>query len=46
MCSKYKNLCEIGFIYDNQNLLKLKDSPLDEGKETFIKLFNKVVYVK
>jgi hypothetical protein len=29
----------MGFIYDTNNLLKLKDSPFDKGKETFLKLY-------
>lgn len=46
ICNKYKNLCQMGFVYDTKNLLSLKDSPLDKGKETFMELFNQVVYVK
>lgn len=46
ICNKYKNLCNIGFIYDTQNLLELKDSPFDKGKETFLKLLDRSVYVK
>lgn len=44
-CLKYRNFCKIGFIYDNSNLLELKDSPLDKGKDTFMKLFERVIYV-
>lgn len=36
---KYSKYCNISFIFDTENLLDYKDSPLDKGKETFLKLF-------
>lgn len=39
ICLKYKNKVQMGFIYDTNNLLELKDSPFDKGKETFLKLY-------
>lgn len=46
MCNKYKNYCNISFIYDREGLLNLKDSPFDRGEETFEKLLSKRVKVK
>jgi hypothetical protein len=37
----------MGFIYDLNGLLQLKESPTDRGKEIFKELYNKgVVWVK
>lgn len=36
---KYKNYCKISFLFDVDNLLKYKDSPIDEGPEIFLKLY-------
>lgn len=46
LCKKYNNYCKFSFIYDRENLLELKDSPSDRGKEIFEKLVNKRVRVK
>ena len=46
MCERYKLRCQIGFIYDQKNLLELKDSPLDKGKETFLKLYKEAVWLR
>jgi hypothetical protein len=45
ICSRYKNICNMGFIYDFQNLLSLKESPTDKGKETFMKLYNNTIWL-
>lgn len=45
ICEKYKTRCNMGFIYDSQNLLKLKDSPFDRGKETFLKLYKNAIWI-
>lgn len=37
-CNKYKDYCNFSIIIDKNNLLNLKDSPIDRGKETFEKL--------
>lgn len=37
--SKYGSLVQISFIFDKQNLLSYKASPIDHGKEIFMKLF-------
>lgn len=37
---KYSNLCQISFVFDKSGEdLGYKDSPIDKGAETFIKLF-------
>ena len=46
ICQRYKEYCNISFIYDRQGLLKLKQSPFDCGEEVFQKLLNKRVKVK
>ena len=46
MCKKYINYCKISFIYDRENLLKLKESPSDKGEKIFKKLLEKRVVVK
>jgi DNA primase (bacterial type) len=46
MCKKYSNYADFSFIYDKYNLTKKKDSPFDEGEETFNKLLEKRVKVK
>ena len=45
MCSKYKNYCNFSFIFDQQNLLQDKDSPIDKGKDTFEKLLSKRIRI-
>lgn len=45
MCKKYKNYCNMSFIYDRENLLKLKDSPTDNGEEIFNKLIKRRVKI-
>ena len=35
----------MGFIYDSQNLLKLKESPFDRGPEIFKNLMKKGVWI-
>lgn len=46
LCRKYSQYCSFSFIRDKDNLLQLKDSPIDCGKETFEKLFRERVKVK
>lgn len=38
---KYSNRVLISFIFDKENILDLKDSPIDKGKESFIYLYKK-----
>lgn len=46
ICEKYKKYCNFSFIYDRQHLMKLKDSPTDNGEEVFNKLIKERVRVK
>ncbi len=45
MCEKYKAYSHFSFIYDKENLLKLKDSPFDKGEQVFKQLLNHRVRV-
>lgn len=36
---KYKNYVTISCIFDKKNYLNYKSSPIDQGKETFLKMF-------
>lgn len=45
MCEKYKSYCNFSFIYDNQ-LMKLKESPFDQNKETLEKLIERRTRIK
>lgn len=35
---KYRNFCNISFIFDTKNLLDYKDAPIDKGKDIFLQL--------
>lgn len=37
--NKYSNYVRISFIFDKKMITKYKDSPIDNGKEIFLKLF-------
>ena len=45
ICEKYQTYSNFSFIYDKEHLLKLKDSPTDNGEEVFRKLLQKRVKV-
>ena len=45
MCKKYKNYCNMSFIYDRRKITKLKDSPSDNGEEIFKQLLKGRVFV-
>ena len=36
---KYRTFCQISFLFDKKDLLGYKDSPIDGGLDTFIKLY-------
>lgn len=46
MCNKYKNYCNVSFIYDRNQISKLKDSPSDNGEEVFIRLLKERIKIK
>lgn len=45
ICQKYKHYCNFSFIYDNQ-LLEMKESPFDAGKDVLSQLIKKRVVIK
>lgn len=46
LCKKYTNYCTVSFIYDRNNLLKLKESPTDKGEEVFKELLKRRTIVR
>ncbi|MBR4155375.1 MAG: hypothetical protein IKU01_01550 [Bacteroidales bacterium] len=45
MCKKYSLYGNFSFIYDTENLLDMKDSPVDKGEDIFNKLLSRRVIV-
>lgn len=45
LCKKYSNYCNFSFIFDKENLLKEKDSPIDRGKKVFESLYEKRIKI-
>lgn len=45
ICKKYSLYGNFSFIYDVDNLLDMKDSPVDKGEETFEKLLKRRVII-
>jgi hypothetical protein len=43
---KYGNFVRISFIFDKDNLIGYKDSPIDCGKDIFLELFKKRVCIR
>ena len=46
MCKKYQGQAEFSYIWDIDNLLEEKDSPLDKGKQVFEKLYRNRIKVR
>ena len=46
MCKKYKGQATFYYIWDMDNLLGLKDSPFDKGKEVFEELYRHRIRVR
>lgn len=44
-CERYKNYCNFSIIIDRDNLLDLKDAPVDKGKDIFEKLLKERVKI-
>lgn len=38
---KYSKYVKVSYVFDKENKLKYKDSPIDEGKDIFMELFEK-----
>ena len=45
LCKRFSNKCKMGFIWDSSDLLELKDSPTDKGKEIFEKLYRGAIWL-
>lgn len=43
--NKYKNYVQISFLFDKWNLLNYKSSPIDEGRDKFIELFDNRIFL-
>lgn len=44
--NKYNGYCNISYLFDKENLLQYKSSPIDEGKDKFIKLFQNRIMIE
>jgi len=44
--NKYGNYVNISYMFDKNNLLQYKSSPIDEGKEKFMKLFKERIVIE
>lgn len=45
LCNRFKNYCRMGFIFDFQDRLSLKDSPFDKGKDVAMQLIKEGVWL-
>ena len=43
--NKYGSYVQISYLFDKQNLLDYKDSPIDKGKDTFLELFKERIII-
>lgn len=46
MGKKYTNYYRMSFLFDMTGLLEKKDSPIDKGKDKFLELYKKRIYIK
>lgn len=46
ICEKYKNYCNMSFIYDNKKITELKAAPIDMGEQVFLDLLDRRVKVQ
>ena len=44
--NKYGNYINISYLFDKENILKYKDSPIDCGKENFLQLFKNRITIE
>ena len=42
---KYGGTVQISFLFDKENLLELKNSPIDKGKDVFLELFKRRIFI-
>ena len=45
-CEKYRNYCNMSFIYDDRKITDLKAAPIDMGENVFLSLLDRRVKVK
>lgn len=45
ICKKYSHYCNMSFLFDQKDMLKLKDSPIDSGREVFAELLKRRIHV-
>jgi hypothetical protein len=43
--NKYKNLCQISFVFDKEHKLGYKMAPIDAGAEIFLQLFQERIFL-
>jgi len=43
--NKYGKYIQLSYIFDKGYTLKYKNSPIDQGKDTFLELFNKRIFI-
>lgn len=43
--NKYSKYTTISFMFDKENLLGYKDSPIDRSKEVFLELYKRRIYL-
>lgn len=43
--TKYGSYVQISYIFDTKDLLDYKDSPIDKGKDIFLKLYKNRIYI-
>lgn len=46
MCAQYTSYANFSFLYDFDNLLRMKDSPFDRGKSVFLELITRRVKIR
>ena len=44
--NKYNGYCNISYLFDKEKLLQYKSSPIDEGRDKFIKLFQNRIMIE
>lgn len=42
---RYNKYCQVSFLFDNENLLGYKESPIDKGPEVFMTLYQKRIFL-
>ncbi len=45
LVSKFEKRCKVSIMFDKWNLLDYKDAPIDKGKDTFMSLYSRRIYI-